>query len=199
MLKLGLTGGIATGKSTVSKYLKQKGLPVVDADAIAALVVEPGQPALAEIAKTFGTDVIKDDGTLDRKKLGAIVFSDSEALAQLNAITHPAIYEEMHRQIDQAEAQGHEIVILDIPLLFESHNQIGANQVMVVSVPTDLQLERLMARNQLTKVEAQQRIDAQLPLAEKVERADYVIDNAGSPAETYAQVDAILQQLQSKQ
>lgn len=197
MFKLGLTGGIATGKSTVSNHFKELGIPVLDADVIAREVVMPGEDALADIVATFGADMLQDDGTLNRAALGAKVFGDQAALSQLNAITHPRIQARMRQQIAALAAKDTALVVLDIPLLIEGNNAIGADAIMVVAVPEDVQLERLMARNQLTESAAKARIKSQLPLSDKVAVADYVIDNAGTIAQTTAQVDAILQQILS--
>jgi len=155
MFKLGLTGGIATGKSTVSNHFKELGIPVLDADVIAREVVEPGQPALMDIVAEFGEEMLQPDGTLNRKALGSVVFGN------------PA-------------------------KLLEGKNAAGADAVMVVTVPADVQQERLMARNQLSADEARKRMNSQMPMAEKEKLADYVIDNSGTIAETYSQVDAVL-------
>lgn len=195
MIKVGLTGGIATGKSLVASYLAQKGLPIIDADLIAREIIKPGMPALSAIKAAFDQSVFNEDGTLNRKHLGALVFSDAQALADLNAITHPYIYSEINRQLAQYQAAGSELVILDIPLLYESGNLAQAQPVIVVTVSAEIQLKRLMQRNSLTKAAAQQRIQAQLPLADKVARADFVVDNSGSMDETYQQVDQIIAEI----
>jgi len=197
MFKLGLTGGIATGKSTVSNYFKELGIPVLDADVIAREVVMPGEPALADIVAIFGDDMLQSDGTLNRAALGAKVFGRPTALSKLNAITHPRIQARMRQQIEELAAQDVAMVVLDVPLLIEGNNAINADAIMVVAVPENIQLERLMARNKLTQLDAQARIDSQLPLTNKIAVADYVIDNAGTIAQTTAQVDAVLQQILS--
>ncbi|GAK30367.1 dephospho-CoA kinase [Weissella oryzae SG25] len=192
MIKVGLTGGIASGKSLVASYLAQKGLPIIDADLIAREIIKPGMPALLAIKEVFGHSVFNADGTLNRKALGEFVFSNAQALADLNAITHPYIYSEINRQLLQYQEAGNQLVILDIPLLYESGNLAQAQPVIVVTVSAEIQLERLMQRNNLTRVAAQQRIKAQMPLAEKVAKADFVVDNSGSMDETYRQVDQII-------
>ncbi|WP_373892598.1 dephospho-CoA kinase [Weissella confusa] len=195
MFKLGLTGGIATGKSTVSNHFKELGIPVLDADVVAREVVEPGQPALADIVAEFGDEMLLPDGSLNRKALGAVVFGNPEKLAKLNQFTHPRVQASMRAQADAYAKAGVPLIVLDIPLLLEGNNAAGADAVMVVTVPADVQQERLMARNQLSAEDARKRMNSQMPMAEKEQLADYVIDNSGTIAETYEQVDAVLAQL----
>lgn len=195
MFKLGLTGGIATGKSTISDYLISENIPVLDADKFARLVVEPGTPGLSEVVAYFGDAILQDDHTLNRKALGQIVFSDAQAREKLNAITHPRIQKMMTDQLALLAAQNTPLVVLDIPLLLENHNVAGADAVMLVTIPKQIQLERLMARNQLTLTEAEDRVAAQMPLSEKEKLADYIIDNSGSVADTYKQVDQVIEQI----
>lgn len=195
MFKLGLTGGIATGKSTVSNHFKELGIPVLDADVVAREVVEPGQPALADIVAEFGDEMLSPDGLLNRKALGAVVFGNPDKLAKLNQFTHPRVQASMRAQADAYAEAGTPLIVLDIPLLLEGKNAAGADAVMVVTVPKDVQQERLMARNQLSADEARKRMNSQMPMAEKEQLADFVIDNSGTIAETYAQVDAVLAKL----
>lgn len=195
MFKLGLTGGIATGKSTVSNHFKELGIPVLDADVVAREVVETGQPALADIVAEFGDEMLLPDGSLNRKALGAVVFGNPEKLAKLNQFTHPRVQASMRAQADAYAKAGVPLIVLDIPLLLEGKNAAGADAVMVVTVPADVQQERLMARNQLSAENARKRMNSQMPMAEKEQLADYVIDNSGTIAETYEQVDAVLAQL----
>lgn len=191
----GLTGGIASGKSTVARMFAELGAAVVSADAIAREIVASGMPALDEIRTAFGENVILPDGTLDRRRLGDIVFSDTAKRRQLEEITHPRIRETMARRIDDAARRG-QPVIAETPLLFESDASLAlVDVVIVVYISPELQLQRLMARDGLSREEAQARIDAQLPLAEKVMRADFVIDNEGDPASTRSQVARIWQEL----
>lgn len=191
---IGLTGSIASGKSTVSKMLEQKGYPIVDADEIARLVVEPGTPVIREIAETFGQDMLREDGSLNREKLGAHIFGDVKERKKLNEIIHPAIREEMHRQKDEWIARGEQTVIMDIPLLFESKLQSFVDKIIVVSVKPEIQKSRLMARNELTEQEADERISSQLPMEEKEQGADAVIFNNGTLQETEKQLESILKQ-----
>lgn len=195
MFKLGLTGGIATGKTTISNYLKTKGIPVLDADEYARKVVEPGTPGLTDIVNTFGKQVLQSDGSLNRKLLGQIIFNDMTARQKLNDITHPRIQQMMTDELQKLPKGKTPLVILDIPLLLENHNIAGADAIMVVTVPESIQLNRLMQRNNLTKEEAQRRIDAQMPLSEKEKLADFIVDNSGTIANTLTQVDKVIQNI----
>lgn len=189
---IGLTGSIASGKSTVSNMLKELGLPIVDADQVARQVVEPGTETLKEIAEAFGEDILTEKGELNRPKLGAIVFNDEEKRKMLNNIIHPAIRREMLRQRDELVANGEKTVIMDIPLLFESKLQHFVDKIIVVTVTEDVQLNRLMERNQFSEEEAMSRIRSQLPLSVKEKGADAVINNNGSMEETKKQLLEIL-------
>lgn len=195
MFKLGLTGGIATGKTTISNYLKSIDIPVLDADEYARKVVEPGTPGLSEITNTFGEQVLRADGSLNRKLLGQIVFNDSSSRQTLNDITHPRIQQMMADELHRLAEQQIPLVILDIPLLLENKNVAGADAVMVVTIPESLQLTRLMQRNNLTEKEAQSRISAQMPLVEKEKLADFVIDNSGTISSTQKQVEKVIQKI----
>jgi dephospho-CoA kinase len=189
---VGLTGGIASGKSTVAQMFRHLGAHVLDADVIARQVVEKGTTALQEIVDAFGPDVLQEDGTLDRPKLGAIVFRDEEARKRLNRIVHPRVREQFEMQTrEYLQHHPDGILIHDIPLLYENGLERTVDVVVVVSVTPQTQILRLMERNGLTRVEAEQRIAAQMPLAEKVKRADYVIDNEGTLHETEQQVNRI--------
>lgn len=185
---IGLTGGIASGKSTVAAMLRELGAPVVDADELARRVVEPGSAGLAAIVEYFGPQVLDAAGALDRKQLGARVFADPEARAALNAITHPRIAELSQREIARHAGAGAPVVIYEAALIVENGLQRGLDGLIVVSVPVEVQLERLIARDGLGEDEARARLAAQLPLADKVAVADHVIDNAGTVEETRAQV-----------
>lgn len=185
---IGLTGSIASGKSTVSNMLSEKGLPIVDADLIARQVVEPGTAVMQQIEEAFGKDVIHPDGTLNREQLGAIIFDNAEKRDRLNNIMHPAIRAEMLRQKEAYIKAGEKTVIMDIPLLFESNLQSYVEKIIVVAVTPPVQKERLMKRNGLTDEEATARISSQIPVAEKVEVADAVIDNDGTIEETRKQL-----------
>jgi dephospho-CoA kinase len=190
MKVLGLTGGIGSGKSMVASMFAQLGADVIDADQLARDVVEPGQPALVEIATAFGRDVLLADGRLDRGKLGRIIFADPVARGKLNAITHPRIRERIDAEI-AARGSRPGVLVVDIPLLYENDRTRTVETVIVVWVDSKTQLRRLNERNGLTEEEARQRIAAQMPLDEKRARADVVIDNSGSRENTRRQVEAI--------
>ncbi|WP_436678131.1 dephospho-CoA kinase [Lactiplantibacillus argentoratensis] len=184
---IGLTGGIATGKSTVSKLLATK-LPIVDADKIAWQVEGPGQPTTQKIVVHFGQQAVLADGRLNRSWLGQLVFNDAQALQALTAITRLPIQYAMFEAIVAANQQQPDAIILDVPLLFESGWQHVCDQVLVVTAPPAVVLQRLMARNHLSQQAAQARIDSQMPLAQKVARADVVIDNGANIDKTKAAV-----------
>lgn len=189
-MNIGLTGGIATGKSTVAKLLTERGANLIDLDKIAREVVEPGQPALHAIAERFGQAVLQPDGSLDRKKLGAVVFSDLEERKALEAITHPAIRAVMKERMARYEAEEPDrLVVVDVPLLFESRLESYFEQVMVVYVPRETQLRRLIERDVLTPEEAEKRLAAQMDIEEKKRRADILIHNTGTPEDTDRQID----------
>jgi len=190
---IGLTGSIASGKSTVSAILREIGAPVIDADAIVHELQRPGTEVTAAIAREFGPGVIRPDGTLDRAALGRIVFADPERRRALEAIVHPAVRAEMLRRIESLRQEGRPAVVLDIPLLYESGWDRFVDEVWVVFVDRDTQKARLMARNGLSPEDAEVRIAAQADLDEKARRADRVIDNRGDLAGTRAQVLAAWQ------
>ncbi|KUP41529.1 dephospho-CoA kinase [Bacillus halotolerans] len=191
-LVIGLTGGIASGKSTVANMLIDKGITVIDADIIAKQAVEKGMPAYRQIIDEFGEDILLENGDIDRRKLGALVFTNEQKRLALNSIVHPAVREEMLKRRDESIANQETFVVLDIPLLFESKLESLVDKIIVVSVTKELQLERLTKRNQLTVEEALSRIRSQMPLEEKVSRADNVIDNSGTREETKQQLEEIL-------
>lgn len=184
---IGLTGSIATGKSTVSKWFAQQGIPVVDADQIAKEVVEPGQKAYQKIVSTFGEEILQDNQFIDRKKLGKIIFSNPTKRDQLNHIVHPIIIDRMTEEIARYRQLKEPVIILDIPLLFENELSYLVDKVVVVYTTPRQQLERLMQRDQLTEQEANERISAQMSIDVKVSLADHVINNSGSVNETQIQ------------
>lgn len=192
---IGVTGGIASGKSSVSRWLISKGYPVIDADIAARKVVEPGMPALQEIINAFGQDICLSDGTLDRKKLGSIVFSDSEKRQILNHIVHPAVRKWMIEETEKALQQGADLVFMDIPLLYESNLTYMVEGVILVYVKPEVQLKRLMERDHFTEGDALARIKAQMPINDKKELADYIIDNNGPFFETEEQLNVLIKQL----
>lgn len=185
---LGLTGGIASGKSTVSAYLAQNGALIIDADLIARQVVAKKSSGLKQIVAKFGKEILTASGELDRKKLGKLVFSNKDLLKKLTDITGPLIRAEILREIEAAKKAQVKLVVLDIPLLFETGYQTLCDKVMVVTVPSEVQLERVMKRDNLSAAEARKRIANQLPASKRNELADVLIDNSKSVAETYQQV-----------
>ncbi|MCU5328475.1 dephospho-CoA kinase [Bacillus wiedmannii] len=189
---IGLTGGIASGKSTVSQMFRELSIPVIDADIIAREVVERGKPAYSKIVEVFGTEVLQEDGELDRPKLGSVVFYNEEKRLQLNKIVHPAVREEMNTQKEKYIKEGMQAVVLDIPLLFESKLTSLVDRVLVVAVKPHTQLERLMKRNNFSEEEATARIQSQMPLEEKMKNADEVINNDGTIMGTKTQLQVIL-------
>ena len=188
-LLVGLTGGIATGKSTVSAMFAHLGARVIDADLLSREVVAPGQRAHGEILREFGSDVLQEDGHLDRKRLGALVFADPVKRKRLEEITHPAIRARQLRILSVYEEEAFEgIVIWDAALLIETGGAKGMDRVVVVIADPAVELQRLMARDGFPEAEARQRIASQMPLSEKVKVAHYVIDNSGSRADTERRV-----------
>lgn len=188
---VGLTGGIACGKSTVAAQLAELGVPIVDADALAREVVAPGTPGLAAIVERFGSDVLLADGSLDRKKLGERVFSDPDARRALNAITHPRIAAAGMEKLRALADHPAPYRVYEAALLVENGMAKAFAALVVVTVDEATQLARLMARDGSTESEARARIASQLPLAKKVEVADHVIDNSGTPEATRAKVRAL--------
>ncbi|WZX99305.1 dephospho-CoA kinase [Bacillus sp. FSL W7-1360] len=197
-MRIGLTGGIASGKSLVSRMLVELGIPVVDADVVARQVVVPGEPAYKKIVDAFGADILQADEKIDRKKLGEIIFSNKLQRETLNKIVHPIVRETMQKEAQQYEQEGHSIVVLDIPLLYENKLFYLVDTVWLVFVSEQTQLARLMKRDGLTEVAARARMTAQCPLAQKRERANVVIDNEGPREKTYAQVEQALATIRKK-
>jgi dephospho-CoA kinase len=199
-MRIGLTGGIACGKSTVSAMLTELGAQIVDADRVAREVVLPGEPALQAIVEKFGQAVLNEDGTLNRQALGSLVFGQADRLRELEAITHPAIRQRMRAQMDEAERhEADAIIIADIPLLYETEQQTSYEGVVVVYVPHKVQRERLMNRNSLSVEEAERRIGLQMDIERKRSMADWVIYNSGTLEETRKQVQQLWDSLRSKQ
>ena len=194
---LGLTGGIATGKTTVSQMLAQQGIPIIDGDQVAHQVLANNQSVQAQIQATFGKQLVQD-GQVDRAALGKLVFGNQAALAQLNAITAPVIRETIMTEMAQAKAHQVPLVVLDLPLLYEHHYETVCDGVLVVYLPVEKQLARLMARNQLSREDALKRINSQASLVEKRDRADFVIDNQGSLAQLEDQLKTVLEGVRHK-
>ncbi len=194
---LGVTGGIASGKSTVSKMLSELGSPLIDFDLIARQVVEPGTPGLAKIVDYFGRQVLADDGSLDRKKLSDIVFGDMEKRKKLESFTHPPIYEEFFKQTDEIAAKDPGAIIqVSVPLLIELNLQYLFDKLLVIHVPDKVQIERLAERDGITLEEAANILKAQLPIDEKLQFADFVVDNTKDLAYTRTLVEEVWESLQ---
>jgi len=199
MLRAGLTGGIASGKSTVARMFQEEGACLIDLDELAHFVEEPERPGWKAVVAYFGSDILNDDGTIDREKLGAIVFRDREKLAELNRIVHPAVFEEWNRRladIDKINPQA--IVVSDIPLLFEVGMKHLLDCVILVYVPPEDQIQRLMQRNGCSREDANARLASQMPIADKIPHADYVIDNRGPIEKTRAAVHEVWEELKEK-
>jgi dephospho-CoA kinase len=197
---IGLTGGIASGKSTVADLLRRKGAVVIDADAVAHEVVEPGQPALEEIRQRFGDGMLLEDGSLDRAALGRTIFLDEEAREGLNEIMHPRIFESIQRKLRGLNPDR--IVVYEAALLVETYEEsldwLEIDAVVVVDCPVELQLERLVTQRGMGEVEAELRIAAQGHRAERLDRANYVLDNSGSLESLRRQVDRMWLLLQNR-
>ena len=189
--KIALTGGIATGKTYVAKRLREAGVPIVDADALAREVVAPGSPALAAIRKRFGPDAVRRDGTMDRVRVAQIVFKDKRARLDLEAIIHPAVVKAINDFFASLPKRT-PFAVADIPLVFETGRDKEFDAVVVVACPRAMQLERLMERNKLSKEDAERRLAAQWPIEKKIDKASHVIRTDGTFAETNAQVDALI-------
>jgi len=191
-LLVGLTGGIATGKSTVSEMLRRLGAEVIDADVLSREVVEPGRPAFVATVAEFGREVLHPDGALDRAKLGAIVFADPAKRQRLEAITHPAIRERFAERLAELEARGFDgLVFFDAAVIVESGGYKTLDRLVVVVTDEATEQDRLMARDGISRDEALMRIRSQMPVADKAKLAHYVIDNTGDRAATEAQARAV--------
>ncbi len=194
---LGVTGGIAAGKSTVTSALAALGAVVVSADELAREVVLPGSPTLERLVERFGREILLPEEGLDRRALAALVFADPRAREDLNRIIHPAIAELSRQRLRQLAAEGHPLIVYEAPLLFEAGAEDRVDAVLAVTIREDLQLRRLVVRDGLSPEEARARIAAQMPQAEKAARADYVIDNSGPPEQTLLQVRTLFERLAS--
>jgi dephospho-CoA kinase len=189
-----LTGGIATGKSYVATRLREAGVPLVDADVLSREVVAPGTPGLAAVRKRFGPDAVRRDGTMDRVRVGQIVFKDKRARLDLEAIIHPAVQKAINQFFD-ALPKRTPFAVADVPLLYETGRDKEFQVVIVVACPREMQLQRLMERNKLSKEDAERRLNAQLPIDQKIKKATHVIRTDGTFDDTNAQVDQLIAQL----
>lgn len=192
---IGLTGGIACGKSTVSRLLKEKGIPVVDADEIAKEVVTPGSPGLKSVIQTFGQEFLQHDGRLNRRKLGQHVFGHPGLLHQLESILHPLVREETRRRRRELEDKGEPLAIYDVPLLFETKIQDQFDEIVVVSCTKEQQRERLRRRNVWSEDEIEMRIASQIPIQFKEAEADFVLANNQDEQHLLSEVDRLIQWL----
>jgi dephospho-CoA kinase len=188
---VGLTGGIACGKTTVAQMLIARGATVIDADQVARDVVRPGTEGLISLVEAFGPEVLTPEGSLDRPKLGKMVFSGAASIERLNQIIHPRVANESMKRIGDALATDCPLIVYDAALLIETGRHTDFRPLIVVTATPAVQQRRLMDRDSFTAEDAQQRIDAQMPVADKAELADYVIDNSGSLQDTEAQVSAL--------
>lgn len=191
---IGITGGIASGKSSISQYIEELGFTVIDADLASRAVVEPGQEAYTEIISVFGEELLLPDQSIDRAKLGAIIFHEEEKRLLLNRIVHPAVRKWMIAQKESAFQNGQRTVFMDIPLLFESKLTHMVDKTILIYVDADIQVARLMKRNQLSEDDAMARINSQMPLAEKIALADATVDNNGPLEATKLQTRNILKE-----
>ena len=195
MKVVGLTGGIGSGKSTVAKMFAARGAVVIDADRLARAAVAPGTPGLKAVIDRFGAEYLTSEGALDRRKLGRHVFENAEALAALNEIVHPEVARLSLAEREAAAASGARVVMYDVPLLYENGLDAAYSPIIVVAVRPDVQRSRIRSRDPLSDEEIEARIAAQMPLDQKVARADYVIDNNGDLASTERQVDEVFEAL----
>jgi dephospho-CoA kinase len=192
MYLIGLTGGIASGKSTIARRLAEHGAIIIDADIVSREVVAPGSPALASIALEFGEDMIDSEGALNRAKLGAVVFSDAEKLEKLNAIMHPAVKTRSAEVLAKARADNPDsVVVYDVPLLVEADIARNYDEIIVASAPEETRIKRMIQLRGLTDEEAKARIGAQASEAKRLAIADVVIDTGGNLQHTLEQVDAL--------
>jgi dephospho-CoA kinase len=198
LLIVGLTGGIATGKTTVADMFRRAGAHIIDADRIAHQVVTPGQPAWDAIVATFGAQVLRSDGAIDRERLGAVVFKDAGLRKKLEDIVHPRVWSRMGEQIEWHRRQSPGgLIILDVPLLIETGRHSALAEVILVYTPQSIQMQRLMHRDGISRQAALERIHAQMPIEEKRLLATTVIDNSGCPTRTEEQALQVFGRLSS--
>ncbi len=192
---IGLTGGIASGKSTIASFFKDSGFPVIETDQIAKTILQPGSDAFNAVVKHFGEEILLSEGIINRKALGERIFKDERERDILNQIVHPEVRTITQSKADVLKKEGHAIIVIDVPLLFEAGFDQDVDLTLVISVPKEIQIERLMARDGIEKAYALKKINAQMPLKEKRKRADFVIDNRGSILDTKNQFNELLKAL----
>jgi dephospho-CoA kinase len=195
MLKVGLTGGIACGKTVVRRRLEERGIPTLDADAVVHRLLQAETDVTRRIAETFGETVIAPDGSVDRKALGGIVFADEEARKKLNAIVHPGVWREVERFFDEREKTSDPVAVVDAALMIETGSYRRYDRLVVVHCRPELQLERLMARDGLSREDAERRIRSQMPIEQKLPFADFLVDTSGTIEETLKRTDDLASQL----
>jgi dephospho-CoA kinase len=196
MLRVGLTGGIASGKSTVSGIFASLGAKIIDADEVARKLLLPGQPAWTRLWQAFGQEFFNPDGTVKRRQLRKMVFADPEKRKLLNSIVHPEVMKEINRRSENwSSSEQAGVLLVDVPLLLEVGVASRFDKVIVVYASESVQIKRLMQRDGIAEEEAKQALKVQMPLSKKVEQADYVIDNNGTPEEAQAQVQRVWQEL----
>ena len=195
MFRIGLTGGVGCGKSTVSRYLAKHGIPIIDGDEISREAVMPGSPVMREIERLFGSEMLTEDGNLNREKMAELVFSDEGKRQILNGLIHPFVWKKTEEATLAAQETGHRFVVLDMPLLLEIGWNLRVESVWVVTVPQEVQIERVQKRDGVTREQAMARIRKQMPTVSKIGYADIVIDNSGTEEETYRRVDEALAEI----
>lgn len=188
MYRIGLTGGVGSGKSTVSSYMHELGIPVIDGDKLAREAVIPGSRAMAEMRKAFGPHIFLPDGSLNRLKMGEIVFNDEEKRQKLNSIIHPFIWHRTREELIRAQEDGFPVMVLDMPLLLEISWQLRVEEVWLVEVPLEVQIARVISRDGFTREQVMERIGKQMPTTNKMNYADVIIDNSRSVEDTRRQV-----------
>lgn len=189
---IGLTGGIASGKSTVASFFKAQNIPVIETDQIAKTVLSPGSDAYDRVVQHFGEAILLSEGIINRKALGERIFKNESERETLNQIVHPEVRTITQSKVDVLKKEDHDLIVIDVPLLFEAGFDQDVDSTLVISVPKEIQIERLMARDGIDKAYALKKINAQIPLKEKRQRADYVIDNRGSILATKNQFYEVL-------
>ncbi|MZQ76041.1 MAG: dephospho-CoA kinase [Peptoclostridium sp.] len=196
MTIIGLTGSMGTGKTTVSDIFKRRGIKVIDADEISREITRRGSPMLGVLAERFGSEIIKSDGSLDRKKLASIVFASNEKLCELNDIMHPRIINDIKERIAEFDKAGEKLLVLDAPLLLETGLDKLVDLVLLVTCDSNVQIERIMERDDMTRTEAESRLAHQMCQEDKKRLADFILDNSGTVDELEAKVDDFLEGLE---
>ena len=198
MLAVGLTGGIACGKTVIRRRFDARGVPTLDADRVVHFLFAPGTDVTKDVRERFGANVLRADGSVDRKALGAVVFRDAVERESLEAIVHPRVFEAIETFFDEARKTSADVAVVDAALMYETGSCERYDRVVVAYCPSEMQQRRLMTRDGLSREQAQRRIAAQMPVEEKRDRADYVIDTTGTMEQTLQQTDTVLEQLRAE-